>query len=285
VDDNSDSDKVYFDHFPGYDRDDVEIIFTKEGKGAGYARNIGLQHAHSEKVLFADADDFFNYCINDILDDYKNESFDITYFNALSIDSNNYTNSNRADYLNSLINYYFDNPREAILYLKYDCGYPWSKIICKDFIDKHQITFDETIIQNDTKFSYLVGHFAELIKVDKRALYCVTYLPSSITYTPSDEKYLTRMHVIGKRDKFLGGYNVKLPSFRNFTLKLLLEIKELGKDELYKKCMDVLKIYDIDTISLNKDVTKILNNKRKEYNRGDIRQKIKKYLKLILWKK
>lgn len=30
VDDNSDSDKVDFEHFPGYDRNDVELIFTKE---------------------------------------------------------------------------------------------------------------------------------------------------------------------------------------------------------------------------------------------------------------
>lgn len=285
VDDNSSTEIVDFNHFPGYNRDDVELIFTKEGKGAGYARNVGLEHSNSEKVLFADADDFFNYCINDILEDYKNEVFDIIYLNALSIDSNNYTKSNRADYLNSLINKYFENPQEAILYLKYDCGYPWAKIISRDFIEKNKIRFDETIIQNDTKFSYLVGHFAKQIRVDKRALYCVTYLPTSITYTPSDEKYLTRMHVIGKRDKFLGGYNVRLPSFRNFTLKLLLEIKEFGKDELYNKCIDVLNIYDVDTKSINKEVTKIFNNKRKKYKRKIFRQKIKRYLKLILWGK
>ena len=37
VDDDSSSDVVDFMDFPGSSREDVEIIFTKEGKGAGYA--------------------------------------------------------------------------------------------------------------------------------------------------------------------------------------------------------------------------------------------------------
>ena len=37
VDDNSDPDIVDFKLFPGLDRNDVDVIFTKEGKGAGYA--------------------------------------------------------------------------------------------------------------------------------------------------------------------------------------------------------------------------------------------------------
>jgi glycosyltransferase involved in cell wall biosynthesis len=59
VDDNSDEDKVNFNKFPGLDDEYVEIYLTKEGKGAGYARNMGLKHAKGKWLLFADADDFF----------------------------------------------------------------------------------------------------------------------------------------------------------------------------------------------------------------------------------
>ena len=48
VDDDSSSDVVDFMDFPGSSREDVEIIFTKEGKGAGYARNCGLLHARGK---------------------------------------------------------------------------------------------------------------------------------------------------------------------------------------------------------------------------------------------
>ena len=37
ADDDSSPDIVEFAHFPGRDRTDVEILFTKEGRGAGYA--------------------------------------------------------------------------------------------------------------------------------------------------------------------------------------------------------------------------------------------------------
>src|SRR5574344_311021 len=59
VDDNSDADKVDFEHFPGLNEERTEVYFTKEGKGAGYARNIGLQYAIGKWVVFVDADDYF----------------------------------------------------------------------------------------------------------------------------------------------------------------------------------------------------------------------------------
>ena len=59
VDDNSDPSIVDFGQFPGAGRSDVSFFFDKSGKGAGRARNIGLQHAQGKWLLFADADDFF----------------------------------------------------------------------------------------------------------------------------------------------------------------------------------------------------------------------------------
>ncbi|MDR2791812.1 MAG: glycosyltransferase family 2 protein, partial [Tannerellaceae bacterium] len=59
VDDDSDEDKVDFSRFPCLDDEHVETYLTKESKGAGYARNIGLTYAKGEWLLFADADDFF----------------------------------------------------------------------------------------------------------------------------------------------------------------------------------------------------------------------------------
>ena len=103
VDDNSDIDKVDFGNFPGLNRNDVEVIFTKEGKGAGYARNIGLAHTDSEKVIFADADDYFNYCLSDILDEYKEDETDIVFFNRLNVDSFYYTYSSKRDWYGKLL--------------------------------------------------------------------------------------------------------------------------------------------------------------------------------------
>ena len=65
VDDNSNPEKVDFDHFPQWKGKHYEYYLTKEGRGAGFARNIGLEHAVGKWLLFADADDFFavDFCI------------------------------------------------------------------------------------------------------------------------------------------------------------------------------------------------------------------------------
>ena len=60
-------------------------IFTRENKGAGYARNVGLSLAKGKWLLFADADDFFNLGFLNVLDNYIDSDNDIVYFSANSI--------------------------------------------------------------------------------------------------------------------------------------------------------------------------------------------------------
>lgn len=87
VDDNSSSTEVNFTKFPGNNRKEVEIIYTKEGRGAGYARNCGLSVAKGQWLLFADADDFFIPGFLEILDEYVDTDYDMITFRAESVDS------------------------------------------------------------------------------------------------------------------------------------------------------------------------------------------------------
>ena len=70
IDDNSSAEIVDFDNFPGKERENTKIFFSKVNGGGGYARNIGVQMAKGDKLIFADADDFFNDNLSDLLDDY-----------------------------------------------------------------------------------------------------------------------------------------------------------------------------------------------------------------------
>lgn len=71
----------------------IEIYSTDICGGGGKARNVGLKYAKGKYVLFADADDYFNLCFNDILTKYENSNFDIVYFAANSVDLDTYQNS------------------------------------------------------------------------------------------------------------------------------------------------------------------------------------------------
>ena len=59
VDDNSPHADTYLERYPELSRPYLEFIRTTKGGGAGYARNVGLDHAKGQWLLFADADDFF----------------------------------------------------------------------------------------------------------------------------------------------------------------------------------------------------------------------------------
>ena len=86
VDDNRDDDIVSKSDLPGLERSDCKVIFTKEGKGAGYARNVGLDNANGKWVLFADADDYFVDDFIAKIDQYKDSDFDIVFFRVNAVD-------------------------------------------------------------------------------------------------------------------------------------------------------------------------------------------------------
>lgn len=77
VDDNSDPSIVDFDKFPIKNDEHTIVIFDKSGKGTGRAKNNGMEKATGEKFIFVDADDFFNYCFDEKLEEYKNDGSDI----------------------------------------------------------------------------------------------------------------------------------------------------------------------------------------------------------------
>ncbi|GHV12786.1 glycosyl transferase [Spirochaetia bacterium] len=225
IDDNSDPGQVDFEHFPGLKDPRVEVIFTKEGKGAGYARNTGLSRAKGEWLLFADADDFYNYCLSSFLDEYCNSPADIVYFKANCVDSDTYINSYRNDRnkLNANIDSYINAASKSEMDLRYHSSVPWGKLIKKSLVDNNNIRFDETSKSNDVTFSYLAGHHARSITADKRAVYCVTLRDGSIGYGSMPLiKKIDLLYVTGKAALFFREHNI--PSHKSTYIKVLLDL-------------------------------------------------------------
>ena len=128
VDDNSDPEKVDFEHFPGVGEPCVEVYFTKEGKGAGYARNVGLKHIKGRWLLFADADDYFLPNLLLVLDKHLLDVVDIIYFEVESRFSNTNERANRNEFFNSLLSNIDINNKYSIGQLKYKHVVPWGKL-------------------------------------------------------------------------------------------------------------------------------------------------------------
>jgi glycosyltransferase involved in cell wall biosynthesis len=171
VDDNSDPAVVDFEKFPGLDDPRVEVVFTKEGKGAGYARNVGMERAVGKWLVFADADDYFHPCIADLMDDYRDAEEEIVFFKHDASDGKWRDMEERLEHLNTHIDSYSYSPENGNSLLKFFTGVPWANFVKNHLVKKHQIRFAEVLKYNDSAFACQIGLNAKKIVADARNAY------------------------------------------------------------------------------------------------------------------
>ncbi len=247
VDDKSDHDFLPDLYDLEKEYTNVKFVFLDKCRGGGAARNVGLKYAKGKWIIFADSDDYFNYCINDILDEYKNSDADIIFFNANSLDSNLYTTVNRVGHLNYWIDDYNKTGNE--LMLRYQFGEPWCKFVKREIIFDNNIRFEETTIHNDTAYSYLVGYYSRKMVVDSRALYCVTSREYSVSKGVSLEKKVERIGVFSRSSKFFKTHSISVKESRHF--KQLLDLKFENKNG-YLQAVEIMKQCGYSSIEIKK---------------------------------
>lgn len=247
IDDNSDVDQNEWNSF----REEfsyVKLFLTKEGKGAGYARNVGLKNAVGDWLIFADADDFFYPKAFNIIKNYcEYHLFDIAYFCTNSRDGiTNEIIRDRVPIINTSIH------NKDIDSLRY-CSYvPWGKVINKQLIFEHNIKFEEIEVSNDIFFSMLVGFYAKKVELIDECLYCCTRNINSLVFHTSSVRTKVRIEAGIRVNRFLSEnglikYRVKVPRrYYTFIPKdpdLFIWALKSGKYEgatlLY--CKDVLR--------------------------------------------
>lgn len=190
IDDNSPTkEKLEFFHdkFP-----DVMFLSNEKGKkGAGSARNIGLNNASGKWIFFADSDDFFEENGISILLSYASCEKDVIYFQPTSLDVKTGQIGRRhrvyADYVKN-----YDGTRETELNLRYKYYVPWSKLIKKTIINYNDIRFEEIMYSNDLMFSTKVGFYSEQIAVSDKIVYCVRENSGGLTSNLTSEKLKVR---------------------------------------------------------------------------------------------
>lgn len=224
VDDNSPNAEKYEVLYPQLYRENVEIHLTKEGRGAGYARNVGLKYAIGKWLLFADSDDFYAKNFIELLDEYYTSDADIVYFNVESVMSDDITKlAGRNESKNKLFSFY-QHTKDVTLF-RYEYPEPWGKLIKLDLIKGNNIKFDETRVANDYYFSVVSGCLAHKITVVNKPLYVVTLRENSLSFKYGDtlSKLLTRLEVTTRVQIFTKehGYDINPMPIRGLMVLLL----------------------------------------------------------------
>ena len=236
VDDNSAETDTYLERYPELSRPYLEFIRTTKDGGAGYARNVGLDCAKGEWILFADADDFFVEDMYEIISLHADSKADVIYFRSKSVHSENI--NIRADKCtretNIIDQYLIDGdewPVRAQIYGQ------WGKMIKRSLFVKNNIRFEETKYSNDAYCALLTSYYADVIKVVDRVLYVHTYRPSSLTgeFCTKPGELKIRAEVFFRCDKFMyknGFCRERRTKF--YLLKMLKQDRGLFKDFFFR---------------------------------------------------
>lgn len=204
VDDNS---NLQLDEYESLKKSYKNVLFlknTNQSKGAGSARNVGLEHVQGKWLMFADADDFFLPKFHEVIAEYYDSPSDIIWFVPTSIEPDTGNISYRHSPYESLIREYILNPTSIHANrLRYKWAPPWSKMIKSDMVRDNNIKFSETMVSNDVMFAVQIGSLAEMIEVSEDIIYCVTKSKGSLTTSVNNEIWMTRVDMEIERYNFL----------------------------------------------------------------------------------
>lgn len=216
VDDNSSIDNVDWNSFKFDDERCIELIHTKGCKSAGAVRNEGLKNAKGKWILFADCDDYFDDGLLDAIDQYRDSTLDVLFFNVDCVDGATGKPSNVFRGYQELVSGYENNKSllENIRYAKP----PWTKMVRKEFLDRHHIQFEDVILGNDVWYSYQIGYFAKIVDVLDKRLYVYTINANSISFHRTVAKDVVQIETYVKQNAFFDyiGYpewHINLPGW------------------------------------------------------------------------
>jgi len=250
IDDGS-TDRTY-EIASSFSKKDSRIsVIKKNNEGVSSARNLGIEYAKGDYIIFIDSDDWVEDNYVSTLADSLNDSIDLVacdfYINSNSnskkISDNDSSENNEFTYL--------IREQKSLIY-DYLCGLTGKKIffsVCnkifrKEIITKGNIRFDETVkIGEDMIFvlNYLMNS-REIKKINKKLYHYVISSGSAMNNT---------------KTSYLPLYNQTLLSLKETFLKhniLLLEVNES------------LNVWSLEALIIILNSKMVIGMKYKEFN-------------------
>lgn len=206
-----------------------------EHKGAGGARNIGLDKANGKWILFADSDDYFLENMWDTVSKYFDNTEDMIYFTPYAVyEETQMTSPRHLPFSAQVLDFCVKdgNKKREELILRKDYIVPWSRLYRRDFIEKNNIRFEIVSIAEDMMWSALCGTMAESITASYEVIYVTTDSNDSLMQHKDEAKAQTQTELQNRYIKYWNDH---------MTLEDLAAYHQLGlKGKVMMKLRKVL---------------------------------------------
>ena len=165
-------------------------VIRQDNKGAGAARNLGMDYANGDFIYFCDIDDqispnLLEYCVKEM----NEKDVDFMCFGYNNVETS-YNSTVTVTFPETTIR---SNQELRNLFVEQfvskDNGFPWNKFYRRSFLEGHDIRFQDQRIQQDEVFNLICYRHLERAYLSEEVLY---------TYYVYD-KGNTRSHFIPDR--------------------------------------------------------------------------------------
>lgn len=218
----------------------VVLLFSSYERGAGGARNEGLSVASGDYILFLDCDDIFAPNAWLSFDSWLGQTFDVVCFKTESIN----LDTNAKDDRNSFYNEIIESTSTDVCYessVKLSkIVPPWSKLIRRKFLLRHNIRFEEVYVSNDVFFSYKIAYFASQVYLSRNIVYTVSVRSGSLVKQKSRENEYTRFLVMARVWKWLDSR--ERHEMKPGLLKMMVLSFRFGPFEFYRYLLGATRV-------------------------------------------
>lgn len=203
---------------------------TIGNKGPGSARNLGIEQAKGDWILFADSDDYFLENSFLFIEKQLKSHSELILFYPTSVNTDTGEDGKRHLYITKLINEFKETKSRDSLYKFLST---WSVLVSKNLLSKHNIRYGDIMTGEDMIVSTKIKFYANEIQVaDVTPIYCVTESNSSLMNRKSEKLSWQRFYATCEVNKFFNQNNlsrVQIPinleiyELRHYGLKKVLQ--------------------------------------------------------------
>lgn len=194
-------------------------------KGAGHARNVGLENAIGDWAIFSDSDDFFDEGFWPEIDDLLNGSkSDIVYFKDRGVDSETLQPTSPRNHNNTNVTAFLEKKPYSEDRLRFFHTVPWGKVFKRQFLIDGGFRFEEVPVANDVMFSTKTGFHAKEVDARDKVMYVVTRREGSLITKRNKDLLRIRYEVAIRQNLFTQSIGKKRYSFNLFKSIYLARI-------------------------------------------------------------